>query len=263
MKNLLYFFVVLVSFSSCKGLKNASSFEEDDVYFTNHSIHRINRGTISFNENIAVPEGSVAYFDESYATTTRSSYSKKIDKFDKPTETKYFEEDEQLEPTNFSQPKTGLVSNIGFGMGVAVASYGGGSSPYYNPYNQYYPASAYPTRNNSGRYTSAEAKSTRPLSGYSSRSPKSPSSNNEIAKPRTPTVFSNLNTFIEPASNSGKTNVPDIKLNQNPGYKSTNTTKYRTRETNSGYTSPSMNGGSTRPSGGYHQGGTIRGAYRR
>lgn len=242
MKQFLYLFILVVLQSSCSLEKMAGNYVEDDIYFTNHSIHRINRGTISFNKDVAVPAGAVEYFSEDYASTSRPSYSKRLNQFDEDeSPDSYFDEEEVpvSAPTMANQPS--IFNNMGFTIGVGMAAMGT-SAAYYNPYNPYQQYGYYSPRPVGTSYTSTEARSTRPKAGYNSR----------ITLPSAP------------STTTQNTIKPKIYTNDNPGYNTTKSTQYKTRGNNyyanPGYSTGGSRSGGSSPS---RPSGAVRGAYRR
>lgn len=246
MQRLILVLLVFVSFSSCKSVYNSQDFVQDDIYHSSHVVYRINRGTITFNENVAIPEGAVEYFDENYASSIRPQYSNRLRKFNESNnDTSYYDDTPptQNEP-NFANDKP-WFSNVGFGLGVSAATFGGAyAGTYYNPYAPYTYYGVYvPTNSSSNRFTRRESQSTRPMAGYNSRNP-SPSS-----VTRRP---------VAPVKSPAR-----VYTNPNPGYNSESSTKYRTRTNTPSYTPPNFNN-SSRNGGGYRpSGGAVRGAYRR
>ena len=231
--------VIILSLSSCASytdLNQSLKFEEDDIYYTNDFQHRLNKRALLMNDNVAMPDSTWEYFDESYANSIRPSYAKQFDKFESTdTSTQYMEDNEKeydYAQANCNNGNNNWINGVGVGVG-ASAYYG--YNAYYNGYqlsyyrsNNYYNTSYVNQRNQVSAPKNYEPNLNRYTSGANSRIV-TPVKNNRTVKPY---------------------------INSNPGYDSNNSDRqYRTRTSNSqsgGYQSPynsSRSGGGSAPSG--------------
>jgi uncharacterized membrane protein YgcG len=235
---------------SCASLNQSVSYIEDDIYYSNSFQHRFNQQALLANQNVAMPDSAIEYFNESYAQTLRPNYSNRLNRLEddglatdsslnQPT---YYDDMEELNRNRW-------WNNVSVGVGMGAfygynAYYGGGYYPnyYYNPY----PAS----------YTRTYRPSV-PMSNTTT----------DVYRP-----------YIAPGNNRGtnpmlsapqsRQNKPYINPNANYNNGNQNNRTYRTRNSNGNnngvWSNPGyyQGGGSSR-SGGSYSGGTVRGYYRR
>ncbi|UTW60707.1 hypothetical protein KFE98_11670 [bacterium SCSIO 12741] len=70
--------VAVVSLTSCQSIQLQSNYVEDDLYYSDPSHHNINPNTIGLNDQVAVPDSALVYFDESYAASLRPDYQRRL-----------------------------------------------------------------------------------------------------------------------------------------------------------------------------------------
>ncbi|MBD79935.1 MAG: hypothetical protein CL840_13565 [Crocinitomicaceae bacterium] len=237
--------VLSIGFSSCASLNQSLKFEEDDIYYTNDFQHRLNKQALLMNENVAMPDSTWEYFDESYANSIRPSYARQLEKFDSSDSSEYYlvDNEREYDPYNSSNRNSNWVSNVGVGVGVGTYygynAYYGGYQPNYYTSSNYYNRSYVSQRNQVQAPSSYEPRLTRYSPGANSR-------------------------VVTPTSAPKRTTKPYI--NPNPGYNTNqsntfngNNRQYRSNGSGSsgGFNNSRSGGGSYTPSG------TVRGYQRR
>lgn len=252
----LLFFLTAFAFSSCASLNTSLLFEEDDVYYTDDFQHRFNKQALLQNKDVAMPDSSYSYFDETYAESIRTSYSKQIDRFSgSDTTSTYFSGEEQnMDYYNDQQARSNRWLNnvsmgVGYGVGFGASAYYGGAA--YQPfYGSYYSPS----------YSGATG---RMVSG---RTVMAPASTSESYRPFIPYGNNRQNTGIS----SRGSQYRQVYRAPNTGMKGKNMSRqYNSRSsgssTNGGvWSSPGyFNGGSSRGGGSYSPGGSVGGFRRR
>jgi uncharacterized membrane protein YgcG len=242
-------------FSSCVSLNQSVSYSQDDIYYSNSFQHRFNQQALLMNQDVAMPDSAIEYFNESYAQTLRPNYASNFDRYENlgsdsnytaaQTNPSAQNSQQNIETLRQNQWMNSVSMGVGIGMGYGYnAYYGGAYRPnYYNP--SYYPR----------RYTSNPQVTQVPLNSETPFRPYISPGNNRGTNPMLsmPSATNNTNQtkpYINPNANSG----------DNRAYK----TRTNTGNNSGVWSSPGYyNGGGASRSGGSYSGGSVSGYRRR
>lgn len=138
----LLFIVVL--FSSCASIDTANYYT-DDLYYNNDVTHNFNTSAMLNNENVAMPEDAIVYYDEEESSRINPSFEDRIAAYEENDNSTYEETGRE-----WSQPQSPYVMGAA-GMMVSngsflVSPYQTYQSPYYgynNAYNTNYGGGTY------------------------------------------------------------------------------------------------------------------------
>jgi len=130
-------------FSSCASLETANYYT-DDLYYNNDITHNFNTSAMLNNENVAMPEDAIVYYDEEESSRINPSFEDRIAAYEAE------DQNPTYEPTDrtWMQPQSPYVAGAAglmvSGGGFLVSPYQTNNSPYYNgyqnPYNTNYGA---------------------------------------------------------------------------------------------------------------------------
>ncbi len=259
------FGVLVLVLSSCSTLENANYYS-DDLYYDYEVTHNFNTSAILNNENVAMPDEAVVYYDESEARAINPTYEDRLAALEEDEAA--WENANNGQNSNWEQPRSPYYPTIGLGVGIAGGGYmaypmnnPGFISPY-NTYNPYYqPYGTQPnTHYGAGTfYTPAQ----RPNSVVSNQPDQS-------TQPYRPNISSSRyeaerqNRVVQPIRPT--TSTTTTTTTKKPGYNSNSSRQYRTGSgtgrgvwSSPGYYNGSRSGsssGSSRPS-------TVQGVRRR
>lgn len=260
-----WFYIVGLSFlTSCSSLEQ-SNYYTDDLYYNDEVTHNFNFSAILNNENVAVPEDAVVYFDESESRRLNPTFEDRLAAME--AEDNYVPKANESPAPNssFSNPVNYPMVGLGISAGNSwyirqpmmqpgfVSPYNT-FNPYYNPY--YFPSHSHGQMIHVGAGTSYI-----------------PNTNSNVVvetKPYRPNVSSSryeadrLNRIVQPIRPNA--NNQSNSSTSKPGYNSNSSRKYRTGSgsssgvwSNPGYHNSSRSSGSS----GSSRSGSVQGVRRR
>ncbi|MDE0772314.1 MAG: hypothetical protein OSB25_08950 [Salibacteraceae bacterium] len=254
MKYFIQLLLITVLFSSCSSIETASYYT-DDLYYNNDVTHNFNTSAILNNENVAMPEGAVVYYDKEESSRINPSFEDRIAAYEAEDENSTYEPNDRT----WMQPQSPYISGAAglmvSGGGYLISPYQTHTSPYYVGYNnpQY-------TNYGAGTYympaTNQRPVVVVPPEPYRPNVSNSRYEADRVAKMRQP---------IRPASSQSSSS----SSSKPSGYNSNASRKYKTGNSsgtgtwsNPGYHNNSRsNSGSS--SGGSRSSGSVSGARRR
>ena len=254
---IVVYVLFVVTLSSCASLNQSLGFEEDDIYYSNDFQHRLNEQALLMNQNVAMPDSAIAYFDETYAESVRPSYQKQINKFTNTESSdsyiEDYEESKEYYTPNSNSQNDRWMSTIS--LGFVAGGYGYNSNPYYGynsmPYYSSYNSSPSYFYNTNNNFYSLPSPRTNASATYTPYEPFSSYGSNRSNKGAAINSISNRTTYTNPTPGYQQTR-PGASTNR----------QYKTRSTfpSTGSNSGGYNSGSR--SGGSGSGGSV-GGYRR
>ncbi len=253
----------------CSSLEQ-TNYYTDDLYYDYEHTHNFNTSAILNNENVAMPEEAVVYYDEAESNRLNPSFEDRLNALETESATETISED--INSNNWSQPRSPHYPMVGLGLSTYNSYFMGGMnanpgfiSPY-NTFNPYYHPYGYPVYGggqviNQGagttfiptRTNNPTIRETQPYRPNISTSRYEAERQNRLSQPIRPVQ-----------SNGSGVNRPDKS-----GYNSNSSREYRKGSGNSrgvwsnpGYHNNSRSNSSVR-SGSSKSSGTIQGVRRR
>jgi len=139
MKKLVHLLLIALLLASCASIETANYYT-DDLYYNNDVTHNFNTSAILNNENVAIPEDAVVYYDEEESSRINPKFEDRILAYEEEEENPtYFDENER----QWSQPRSphlmGGAGLLVIGGSYLISPYQTYQSPYYTGfYNQPY-----------------------------------------------------------------------------------------------------------------------------